>query len=245
MKEEMMSNKRTACLAYHGLSYYGVSAPAPHIIEAIARHSQATIGDVVEISDEALSKGIVPSGLATYSFIILMFPRGAQDAVKQDCVNYVQRTVRKTVVGAVWLEVERGGMQHIWGLHGSLSSNDLWLSDWPVPQSDGVHFTVELKRREPEASWELMESSWESPNQFEDEGEAEEVAHNLALRYDGDMDTRVISPNGVVLVTFRLQNYLAIRRRGLQEERKALSPYAPLPMLHEVRAGYQARKQMS
>jgi hypothetical protein len=230
----MSEEKRIACLAHHGLAYYGLPAPSQQVVEAVAAHTGATIGDVVEIADESLAQGSVSPSLNPYAFIILVFPCGEQDEVKQDCFNYAQRTLGKTVQGVVWLDAT----PRIWGLQ----CREKWVADPPPPQSDGVHFTVELKRREPEARWELMERSWESPNRFEDEGEAEVVAHNLAIRHDGDMDTRVVSPSGVVLVTFRLQKYLDIRRRGTREKRKELPPNATLPMLHMAREGYHARK---
>ena len=224
--------KWAACLAY-----YGMSAPSQQVVDAIATSINAAIGDVVEITDEAFAQGSIPPALTAYSCIVLVIPSGEQDEVRQDCLSSVQRTLGKTVQGTVWVEVQ-GETQRIRGIQFC----DEWIPGPPLPQSDGVHFTVELTHREPGARWELMERGWESPNQFNEEDEAELVARLLALRHDGDMDTRVVSPVGVVLTTFRLQKYLATWRRGTGEKREALSPHVPLPMLHEARDGYRVKK---
>ncbi|GCE32005.1 hypothetical protein KDA_74890 [Dictyobacter alpinus] len=238
----MKQGKPTACLAYHDLTYHGIGAPSPQFVEALASYSQATIAASVEISDEALAQGLVPPSITPFAFIILVLPQGAYDEVVQDCANYVQRTLGKTLQGVVWLRGQ-GATQRIWGIDGSLSSDARWIPAWPVPQSDGVHYTVEIKRREPDTYWELMESGWECSNRFDDEGEAEVVAHTMALRHDGDMDARVISPAGVVLTTFRLQKCLDTRRRGTREKREELPPHVTIPMLRDVLEGYRVSRQ--
>ncbi|GHP00674.1 hypothetical protein KSF_107210 [Reticulibacter mediterranei] len=229
-----MKETQPVCLAYYGLAYYGIPSLAHQVIEDIARYAEMSIGDVVEMTAEDLAQGSVSPGILPYSCVLLAVHADAPEEIEEDCLNYLLRTLGKTVGGVASIagreETQQTCMFH---------ARPGWRMHRPTLQSDGVHWTVELLR---EDEWELMEAGWESPNHFVDEGEAEVVARNLVLRHDGMMRTRVVSPRGVVLTTFRLQKFLVTGRRGLRERREELSPQLPVPMLHMAREGYQASK---
>lgn len=235
----MKQAQRIACLATYGLAYHGLFMPSSPVIDAIAAYSGATLEEVVELADDALAQGDVPASLSRYPFVILVVAKGTPDAVIEDCRNYVQRTAGKVLQGVVWIE-GRGEEQRISVMEGPLSKEERWeLAGGPVLESDGRHFTVELKR---EGRWELMEHSWESPDLFDDEGEAVAVARHLAIRSNGERETRVVSPRGVVLATYRVRTSLTTSWRGIEEEREQLFPRATLPMLRDVREDYLRSK---
>src|SRR5437660_2771095 len=222
-----------ACLAYYGLPYYGISSPSAQIVDSISSFIKADLPEVVHLSDEILAEGSVIPSFSAYAFIVLLFADSEHEERIQDCLNYIRRTVGKTVQAQAWVSLREGTQRLL-----NVRSRPAWVIDTPVAVSDGIHYTVEL-RNEVRRQWEPMESGWESPNRFADAGEAETAARNLAMRHDGTLDTRVVNPNGVVLVSFQVQKSLVTHRRGRQEDRDALSATAEIPMLHEALEGYR------
>lgn len=231
-----MRQKHVACLAYYGLPYYGIPSPSAETVNSLASFLKADIPEVVHLTDEALSEGAVIPSLSKYSFIALLFARDEYEERIQDSVNYIQRTLGKTIQAQAWLDLRKGTQRLL-----NVRSQPAWVVDPPVPTSDGIHYTVEL--RDEERQWEPMESGWESSNQFESAEEAEVAAQNLARRHDGRMDFRVVSPNGVVLAAFRVKKHLEIRRRGRQIGRVAFDTSEEIPMLHEALEHYHLTRE--
>ena len=96
---------------------------------------------------------------------------------------------------------------------------------------------------QPEAVWQGIEMSWETPNRCDLLERAECVARTLALRSDGNVAFRVTDATGQVQLIVQVKKYLRVEypHSSIPSVLEEVPPHFTVPMLHRVLSDEKVR----